>query len=263
MPFPLPRRPRAFALVAASVLALAAPGAALADTIRVDGDGVAPVDSEPLDFGTVCLGDTVMDSALIAVNATGHPGSGNSTYDNGATVSVDVTSTSGNGLSAADPADTIRLPMNWTSLSNGTRSDAVSSMITFTPSSTGSFSGSVLYAASGARSTGGTLVRTGTLQVVAEVIDCAPGAAPTPAPTASPTRRPVATATATTAASASPSPSPAGTTATATPKAAATPPSTATGRSGGSGNVQTALLVVGLLTLAVSLVAFRPRPRTG
>jgi hypothetical protein len=160
--------------MAAVVLLLVTPAVVAADALRADGDGVVPVNDTALDLGSVCSGDTVTEAILLAVAATGHGGSGMTVYANGATVTITVSATAGSGLSAVDPAAPIILPLTWTLLPNGTISQAVSSDVTLVAGPVGSFAGSVTYSAVGARSTGGTLTRTGNLTVNATVVDCDP-----------------------------------------------------------------------------------------
>lgn len=124
---------------AATVLLLITPAVVAADALRADGDGVVPVTDNALDLGSVCSGDPVTDTVLLAVAATGHGGSGMTVFASGATVTVTVSSTAGGGLSAADPAAPIVLPLTWTLLPNGTTSEAVSSEVTLVAGAVGSF----------------------------------------------------------------------------------------------------------------------------
>ena len=158
----------------ATALLLVAPAIVAADTVRVDGDGLAPVTDQPLALGSLCEGDSVDASVLLAVGATGHPGAGTNVFANGAVVTVAVTSTSGSGLTAVAPSASITLPLTWTLLPNGTISDTSEADISFAAGTIGSFAGTVTFTATGARSTGGTLARTATLNVSATVIDCTP-----------------------------------------------------------------------------------------
>ncbi|MEJ5226269.1 MAG: hypothetical protein WHV44_17535, partial [Anaerolineales bacterium] len=157
-----------FAVTLAVLMALLISAVALADNLITDGDGLTPVvDTPSLSLGNVCTGTTVTKTVLHAIVASGHPGTGTNVFANSATVAVSVTSFSGTGLSASG-GGSITLPSNWTSLGNNTISNTVSSTVTFEAGPTPrSFSGTVNYSASGARSTSGTLTRTDSLTVTA------------------------------------------------------------------------------------------------
>lgn len=160
------------AFTLALVLSLIAATVVLADTLLTDGDGLAPiVDTPSLALGNVCAGATVTKPILHAIDSSGHPGKGNNVFADGSGVVVSVTSVSGNGLSATGGGK-ITLPSNWVETKTIT-SDSVSSSITFAAGkTTGSFSGTVNYKAEGPGSNGGTLTRTDTLAVTANVVNC-------------------------------------------------------------------------------------------
>ncbi len=157
-------------LTFALVLALLVSAVALADNLLTDGDGLTPVvDTPSLNLGNVCTGTTVTKDILHAIS---RQGTGANVYANNAVVAVSITSVSGTGLSASG-GGSITLPSNWTSRPNNTLSNTVSSSITFVAGATPlSFSGTVNYSASGNGSTGGTLTRTDSLTVTANVINC-------------------------------------------------------------------------------------------
>jgi hypothetical protein len=162
------------ALSLAVVLALLLAPLAFADNTIPDGDGMEPVASHPMDFGTVCAGSTTMQTALIRVNRNGNAGSPN-VFKDGSTVTVSVLSVSGAGLSAVmSSPNTITLPSNWGSLANNSDSDYVSSDVTFVAGAAGSFSGSVRYRGSGVNSSNTTIDRDASMTVTATIVDCAP-----------------------------------------------------------------------------------------
>ena len=158
----------------AMIAALALPWMALADNTVPDGDGVEPVISQRLDFSTVCAGSTTAKTVLIVINRNGNAGSTN-VFANGSEATISVLSVSGSGLTAIDPSGKITLPTNWSGVANNTDSPSVSSSVTLVAGAAGSFSGSVIYRASGKSSKdSGPLTRDGTLAVSATVIDCTP-----------------------------------------------------------------------------------------
>jgi hypothetical protein len=164
----------ASALSLAIVLALIMAPLAFADNTIPDGDGMEPVNANPIDFGTVCSGSTTVQTALIRVNRNGAAGSTN-VFKDGSIVTISVLAVSGAGLSAVmSSPNTITLPSNWGDLSNNSDSDYVSSDVTFVAGSAGSFSGSVTYRGSGVNSSNSTINRDATMAVTATIVDCAP-----------------------------------------------------------------------------------------
>ena len=156
----------------ALVMVLALASLALADNTVPDGDGTVPVAANPLDLGTVCLGSTVEDDVLIAISRQGNYPSTN-VFAKGTTVTISVLSVTGSGLSASMTSTTITLPSNWDNVPNNTMSDAVASHVTFTPTAPGSFSGTIVYRATGTSSKdGSTLTRDGAMTVTASVVVC-------------------------------------------------------------------------------------------
>jgi hypothetical protein len=174
------RNKLAFAISLAIVLALLLAPLAFADTTVPDGDGMEPVISNPMDFGTVCAGSKTIQTALVRVNRNGAAGSTN-VFKDGSTVTVSVLSVSGTGLSSAmSPQNTITLPSNWGSLFNNSDSDYVSSDVTFVAGEAGSFSGSVSYRGSGVNSDNNVINRDASMTVTATIVDCAPSDATPP-----------------------------------------------------------------------------------
>jgi hypothetical protein len=165
----------AAAFVLSLLLSIATFGVAFADNIVTDGDGVSPVNAGTvMNFGNVCATVTTSKTALVAVTATGHPGAGTNVFADSATVTV-VASVSATGFSASmGSPNAIALPANWVSLGNNTLSASVSSSVTLNASiaGLGVKSATVTYSGTGARSTGGSLTRTGTLDVTATVVNC-------------------------------------------------------------------------------------------
>jgi hypothetical protein len=142
---------------------LAFAGVALADNTIADGDGLAPIADQNMSFGNVACGVASNKTALIAIT---RQGSGTQVFKNGSTPTVTVLSVTGPGLSAQmGSPNTITLPSNWDSLSNGTRSDSVSSTVTVNSSVPGPGSGSVTYRATGVNSSNGPVTREDTMNV--------------------------------------------------------------------------------------------------
>ncbi|HET7173657.1 MAG TPA: PxKF domain-containing protein [Nocardioidaceae bacterium] len=171
---------------AAMVLMVATTESALADNAVADGDDATPVAANGLSLGTVCINSSTHEQALVAVSRNGSA-TGTNTFANSAQLTVSVQSASGSGLSAAMDTTSIGLPSSWTTLTNNTMSDPVSSTVNFVAgSSPGSFSGTVVYAVSGRNTSGTAISRTGQLAVSATVSDtgaCAPAAPDTTPPT--------------------------------------------------------------------------------
>jgi hypothetical protein len=143
---------------------------ALADNTVPDGDGVVPVDANPMSFGDIDCGHATSDDALIAISRNGSATATN-TFKNSATVTITVVSTSGAGLSAVAPSSTITLASDWTSLANNTRSSAVASSVTVNSSTPGAGSGTVTYRATGLNSSGSTINRDAVMSVSWNVRD--------------------------------------------------------------------------------------------
>ncbi len=164
------KRKISFSLTLALMLAMLVSAIALADNLVTDGDGLTPVvDTPSLNLGNVCTGTTVSKTVLHAIS---RQGTGQNVYANGALVAVSVTSVSGSGLSAGG-GGTISLLGNWVSQPNNTLSQPVASGITFIAGPTPrSFNGTVNYQAVGSGNTGGTLTRSDSLAVSANVINC-------------------------------------------------------------------------------------------
>src|SRR6266508_1535820 len=154
------------AVVAALSFVLLVTPYALADSLQIDGDNLAPVANQDLAFGTVCLGQTTTKGVLfvIAKNGSTH-------FANGAAVTVAPTSVPG-GFSAS--SETITMPATWTSLPNGqgTETSPASLSVTFLASSLGAISVNIGYNASGPKAGGGTNSESHNLTVTANVATC-------------------------------------------------------------------------------------------
>lgn len=183
-----------FATVAAAALVLGSTGVAVADDLYADGDGLTPVADQNMSLGTICLDGSASETALMAIRRQGHEGNSNSRetiFRDGATVTFSVQSVSGPGFGATtDPAAaTVSLPAGWTALANNTMSEAVSSIVTFNPTSVGTFRGEVTYAASGTNANGGPLKLTDLMTVSVTVSNtgaCAPASTDTSTPVITP-----------------------------------------------------------------------------
>src|SRR5262245_35565051 len=97
----MPRTTRALIMaVLASLLVLSSVAVASADNVIGDGDGVVPVSTSKLDFGsTVCLGSTTTKDVALGVER--QTGASQKTFRAGALVTFTVNSNAGTGLTAA------------------------------------------------------------------------------------------------------------------------------------------------------------------
>jgi hypothetical protein len=161
-------------LTLALILAVLVAPLALADFPVPDGDGAVPIpfNGNPLAFGTVCLDESVSETALIAIR---RQGGNNNTFANGSTVTISVKSVSSDLEASISNPNTIILPAAWVDQSPNTVSeDYVSSIVTFTPSSVGPFTGEIVYSSFGENANGNSLTRDSSMQVTANVMDCTP-----------------------------------------------------------------------------------------
>lgn len=166
------RRTAYSGLILGIALAVATAGIAVADNLIVDGDGLVPVASSSMNLESICVGQSKSGNALLAIERVGS----GQVYANNAAVTVSAGAPSGDASVSTSFADNgIGLPANWTGATNGTMSSdtAASSVTVNTAGSTlGAKSATVVYSASGTRSTGGTLTRTATLTINWSVISC-------------------------------------------------------------------------------------------
>lgn len=171
--------------VAVATCAALLPVTAFADFLNMNGDGVTTISTQPMaeeyaiDFGTVCQGSGVQSKTFqLEIAARSHADLVTNApiiFQNGSTVTVSVSSTNGTGLGASVAAPgTIALPSNWTSLPDGTFSNTVNSTLTLdTGAVSGTVADTVVYAASGTNLNGSALVKNSTLDVKANVVNCA------------------------------------------------------------------------------------------
>lgn len=167
------------ATAAAAALAVITSGAAIADDLAIDGDGVAPIATSAVAFGDVCAGTIVTKPVLLAVRATTqHPGANPNIFANGSTVSVAVGTISGAGLSAAVPAapgNQVTMPSNWVAQSSGSQTGSITSVVTLVAGAPRVLNGTVNYTVTGPRSTSSPstpLTTTSGLTATANVINC-------------------------------------------------------------------------------------------
>jgi hypothetical protein len=162
-------------VAATAALSMALASVAVADELYADGDGVAPVGSNAMAFGEVCAESTTSKTALLAIRRQAAVNSGN-VFANSANVTIERTSVSGSGLTEAlVGSTTISLPATWQTANTGVMSSqVVTSEVNFeAPATPGPFTGSVSYSASGPQAgSDGTLTRTETMNVTAQVIAC-------------------------------------------------------------------------------------------
>jgi hypothetical protein len=156
----------AFALLAGSVEAV------WADTLVVDGDGLAPISGTRLDFGTICHGQPVSFVAMVAIKATGHPNN-KQVFENGTAVTMSAAVQTGDGLSTSLPSPVFVMPGDWRSQPNNTFADPVSLTVGLTPTGLGTFHGKIEVSADGTNRLGEAISRSANLNVRAKVSDCA------------------------------------------------------------------------------------------
>ena len=183
------RRGRWSLVLGALIVTATFAAVAYADNTAADGDGLSPIGNNDLALGTICVNQETTATVLLgAVRNGNYPGP--QVWANSATVTFSVQSATGTGLSASMNAGetSVALPSDWADKVNNTVQGTAKSTVSVTPTSTGSYSGSVVYRGSGTGSQGGTVNRDDTMAVTANVINCAPAnTAPTapgkPAPT--------------------------------------------------------------------------------
>ncbi|HVE98012.1 MAG TPA: HYR domain-containing protein [Mycobacteriales bacterium] len=155
----------AMALLTSSV---AYPG----DDLVTDGDGLTPVSASALTYGTVCRNATGSKTVAFALK---HSGNG-SIFANGATVSISMVSAPA-GVTAGS-FGSITLPSNWTTLSNGTLSNATTGVVTIATGAVTSYAGRVTFRATGTDADPDrdgrpqTLTRDDTVDLTATVAAC-------------------------------------------------------------------------------------------
>lgn len=153
------------------------------DETIADGDGVAPVANNDIDFGSVCPTSVNTKTPVIVISR--QSSSETNVFQNSSNVVVSVLSVTGAGLSASLPGGevshrTITLPSDWTSRAFGTTSNtvapagkngSVSSTVTLTaPSTAGTYTGSVVYRGSGTNLKSVALDRNDPMNVKATVL---------------------------------------------------------------------------------------------
>jgi uncharacterized repeat protein (TIGR01451 family) len=164
-----------------AVLAALLPLTALADFINISGTDVVTISTQPaaeefaVDFGTVCAGSAASKTVQLSIAARSHADAGGAVFvfADGSTVALAVDATTGSGLSASIAApSSITLPANWTTLPDGTLSSTINSTLSLNTTTTGAFTGTVVYSGSGTSAAGGPITKFSTLDVKANVVTC-------------------------------------------------------------------------------------------
>lgn len=162
------------ALAAALAVFFVTAAIAFADDLLADGDGLAPVGPNVLDFGTVCAGTTSTKPVAVALKASNHPTDTGNIFQGGSTVVVTIVSTSvlsGGTVTATGVA--IPLPADWPTLPNGTMSSAQTSNVTLTATAPNSaWRGSISYRASGTNLQLKPLTKGTSLNAKATIVSC-------------------------------------------------------------------------------------------
>ena len=156
----------------AMVFAIGITTVTYADTAIADGDNATPVVAHALAMGDVCRNTTETQDALLAISRSGNYGTTN-VFKKGSSVTWSVVSADA-GLSATFPGGASgSIPANWDTVANNTMSPPVSTRVAYAaPDSTGSFSGTITFRATGIRDDGTTLARDTTMTVSAIRISC-------------------------------------------------------------------------------------------
>jgi HYR domain len=159
-------------LALAMIVGIASAQAVAADSLTADGDGLTPLANARVDFGTICLGEPVTATALVAVRATGHPNNAN-VFEDGTTVTMVATILSGTGLDVTSADPSTAMAGDWRSQGNGSFAAPVAWDVTLTPAALGTYSGRIHFEADGVNRHGNAINRTTNMNVHARVVDCA------------------------------------------------------------------------------------------
>ena len=154
------------------------------DYVVADADGTVPISSTgTLLMGSLCLGQEYNFTVLVAAQRKHFAPTGG--WDDSAVLTFSAPNFFGPGLSGTwptSPNNQITLPSNWKTSIDGTKSDYITSVMTFVPESTGAYLAGIGFEASGKTATGsGTFVNGGSLNVSAFVYDCPSITVTTPA----------------------------------------------------------------------------------
>ena len=166
--------------LAALVTALAFGAVTYADDTVADGDGATPVANNALNFGTVCVGSTNVDTALVAIQRSqaspDSPSNDLRVFNDGATVTVSLKSPPDDSTDLTESVtdSSIVLPADWESLALTTMStDTATISVTLVPSAAVAQSKNVFIRASGLNRTGSqTINRDTTLKVNWTGVSC-------------------------------------------------------------------------------------------
>lgn len=158
----------------ALALSLAAPWAALADNLIVDGDGLAPVAGNALNLGNINFGSSKSGTALLAIQRNGNYNASN-VFKAGSPVAVNAGTPSSSSVTTTVNDPGINVPANWSSANNNTMT-ADTATATITVSAAGATcapqSATIVYTATGTGSDDKTLTRSDTLTVNWTVVNC-------------------------------------------------------------------------------------------
>ena len=162
------------ALAIATTASLIMASAAFADVATADGDNATPVDPQALLMGDVCRNATSSDDALLAISRNGNYGSTN-VFKKGSSITWSVVSATA-GLSATFPDGANgSIPSDWDLVDNNTMSPEITTRVSYAaPDSTGSFTGTITFRATGVRADDTTLTRDAAMSVTANRVTCAP-----------------------------------------------------------------------------------------
>lgn len=154
-------------------LSLAAPWAALADNLVVDGDGLAPVAGNALNLGNINFGSSKSGTALLAIQRTGNTNS--NVYKDNSSITVTAGAPSSSSVTTALSDGGIAVPASWSSVGNNTMT-ADTATATVSVSAAGATCGAkgatIEYTATGINSNNQPLSRTATLTVNWTVVNC-------------------------------------------------------------------------------------------
>lgn len=166
------RKARRFAAALGVVTVVVSTTGAYADNLVADGDGVAPVATSGVAFGSVCSGTEVTKPVALAISRNGN--SSNNVFKNGATVTLSVASSPTGVTLTLPPANTITLPANWQTQSNDTKSSTVIATVRLAPGVARTLTGSFRLVATGTNADNIVTSRDTTLAVSGTVSNCTP-----------------------------------------------------------------------------------------
>lgn len=106
------------AMLVAAAVGVALSAGAFADDVVPDGDGVVPVASSTLNFGTVCVGVPYTDTILVGIQRANDATDTVRVFGNGSNLTVSTPTDSSAALTETVPDSSIVLPSDWLTLAS-------------------------------------------------------------------------------------------------------------------------------------------------